>query len=346
MARKQPALIHHKGSGQGVVRINGKSHYCGKYGTKACKAEYDRLIREWKARQKGALVTVGQLILAWDEHATDYYTGYDGRTTTEVAVFKAALWPLGKHFSARLVSDFTPADLKRCRQCHVDRDISRGVANKYTSKIVQVFKWAVAEGLCPVETWQALTTVPGLRQGRSAAREADGVHPVDLADVRAVYDHVSRQVRAMIDLQLLSGCRPGEIVQLRPCDLEEHGDCLAFRPGTHKNQHRGKSRVIVFGPRAVKILRPFLDDRPAESRLFPDYGTTAAYRRHIERACKRAGIEKWSPNQLRHTRLTDLRKLFGVEAASHIAGHAKISMTEHYAEKSLGEAVKVMAEVG
>lgn len=36
-----PKLQHHKASGRGGVRLDGKDFYCGEYGTKACEKEYD-----------------------------------------------------------------------------------------------------------------------------------------------------------------------------------------------------------------------------------------------------------------------------------------------------------------
>ena len=43
MSKRTPSLCHHKASNQGVVRINGRDHYCGTYGTPEAQAEYDRL---------------------------------------------------------------------------------------------------------------------------------------------------------------------------------------------------------------------------------------------------------------------------------------------------------------
>jgi hypothetical protein len=35
-----PKLTHHKASGQGDVRIDGKDVYCGPFGTAECRARY------------------------------------------------------------------------------------------------------------------------------------------------------------------------------------------------------------------------------------------------------------------------------------------------------------------
>ena len=41
----------------------------------------------------------------------------------------------------------------------------------------------------------------------------------------------------------------------------------------------------------------------------------------------------WAPNRLRHTRATEVRKQFGLEAAQVILGHAKADVTQVYAER-------------
>lgn len=44
-----PKYRKHRASGQAIVTITGRDHYLGPHGTKASKAEYDRLVTEWLA---------------------------------------------------------------------------------------------------------------------------------------------------------------------------------------------------------------------------------------------------------------------------------------------------------
>lgn len=186
----------------------------------------------------------------------------------------------------------------------------------------------------------------------------------------------------MIRLQLLTGCRPAEIVTLRPCDIDQSADVWEANLGDHKCAHHDVERRLFFGPRAQAILAPYLDNRPAESPCFSpleaeadrradqrqkrkskvqpsqrdrsrpgacklgDTYDVASYRRCIARACDEAGIARWSPNRLRHSRATDLRKQYGIEATSAVCGHSKIDTTLLYAEESFDRARAIMAEVG
>ena len=203
----------------------------------------------------------------------------------------------------------------------------------------------------------------------------------------------------MIQLQRLTGMRPGEVTIMRGCDLDSSGRLWIYTPGFHKTEHHERDRVIYLGPRAQAIIKPFLvDDVNAylfsPKRAMQEYRArvrteskapfTANQRKHvrkrrpnkqpgayypvisyehaINRGCDKAfpmpeGLtedeakqwrkeHRWSPNQLRHTAATYLRKEFGIEAARVVLGHASSAVTEVYAELDLAKAADIMAKVG
>jgi integrase len=98
----------------------------------------------------------------------------------------------------------------------------------------------------------------GIRQGRTDAREPTAVKPVAEEHVYATLPHVSPQVAAMIQLQLLTGMRPGEVLIMRGCDLDTSGELWTYTPASHKTEHHGRERIIHLGPRSQEILQPFL----------------------------------------------------------------------------------------
>ena len=71
-----------------------------------------------------------------------------------------------------------------------------------------------------------------------------------------------------------------------------------------------------------------------------------SYRVAIRRGCKMAGVEVWTPNQLRHTGATEIRKKYGLEAAQVICGHERADVTQVYAERDRELAERVAREVG
>lgn len=82
--------------------------------------------------------------------------------------------------------------------------------------------------------------------------------------------HLRRPVRVLVELQLLTGARSGELLELRACDIEldEAASVWRYRPEAHKNAFRDRERVIHFGPRSQRILRQLLSDRPTYAYVF------------------------------------------------------------------------------
>jgi integrase len=127
----------------------------------------------------------------------------------------------------------------------------------------------VARELIPAAVYEALRAVPGLRKGRTAAPEAEPVGCVPDGMIAAVLPFLSRQVAAMVQLQRLTGARPGELWAMRPCDIDMANDDLwEYRPAQHKTAHHGHDRMIPLGRRCQEIIRPFLAGRPTTAMLF------------------------------------------------------------------------------
>lgn len=387
-----PALVHHKPTNQARVRINGRDIYLGRYGSEDAQERYRRVVAEWLAT--GTIKTtcaspslegspsINELILAYYRFAEGYYVK-NGKPTSELGLIRDTLRVLREHYGTAPATEFSPLKLKAVREAMIRKDWCRSEINKRIGRIRRFFKWAVENELVTGSVLHSLQAVSGLRRGRSEAKERHPVRPVAEADVNAVLPFVAPQVRDMIRLQLLAGCRPGEICSLRPCDVNRDGDVWEYRPASHKTEHHGRQRVIFFGPKAQEILNDWLENRPADSFCFSpeeaqaarnaikrqkrkspvqpsqrnrrnqaprrrpgDCYTNASYRRVISRACEVAGVESWAPNQLRHSRATWLRRQFGLEAAQVVLGHSSADVTQVYAERDFDAARKIMAEVG
>jgi integrase len=74
--------------------------------------------------------------------------------------------------------------------------------------------------------------------------------------------------------------------------------------------------------------------------------STAAYGQAVAKACDRAGLPHWHPNQLRHSHATEVRRRYGLEAAQVVLGHSRADVTQVYAERDLTLAERVAKEVG
>jgi len=145
--------------------------------------------------------------------------------------------------------------------------MSRRYTNHLGGAIKRVFRWGASQELLPVVVYQGLATVAGLKKGRTDARESDPIKPVSDAAIEATLPHLPRPIRAMVELQRLTGCRAGEVVIMRPCDVDRSDKVWAYRPQTHKTAHLNRERIVFIGPKAQAVLAPWLL-RDAEAYCF------------------------------------------------------------------------------
>jgi len=374
-----PKYRRHKASGQAVVTIAGRDHYLGPWRSKASRVEYDRLIGEWLAAGRPPShaelcqsdLTITELAAAYWRHAKVYYVK-DGRPTGEQPGIKIALRYMREYYGHTFAVAFGPLALKAIQGKMIETGNSRRYINHLVDRIRRCFKWAVAQEIVPVVVYQALATVPGLRKGKTEAREPDPIGPVPEAVVEATLPFLPRSTADMVRLQRLTGCRPGEIVLLRPCDVDRTGTVWTYRPASHKTQHHGRDRIICIGPKAQVLLRPYLlrdadafcfqTERANQNKTAGGRYTSRSYHQRVHSACDAADakahannpevpkddrlVPRWAPNQLRHSAATEIRARYGLEAAATVLGHAKADVTQVYAERDQAKAAKIARAIG
>src|SRR6185437_6064627 len=324
-----------------------------------------------------AQLTITDVIATYMRHAQGYYVK-GGKPTSEVHAIKLALSFVERLFGSSPAVEFSPRKLKEVRDAMIAHEITRrrkvtdekgnvaweihvvrkGLARKCVNKLIgrvrRMFAWAVEEEMLPVEVHNAILRVKGLKRGKSQARETGRVKPVPDEHIAGI--DVPRTVRAMIDVQKLAGCRPQDVVQLRQADIDMSGTVWEYRPRSYKTEHHNDDereeleRIVYLGPKCQSILKPFLTDDPSAyvftTQRSASHYTVASYRQAIRRACLRAKVPIWAPNRLRHNRLTELRKTFGLEASRVCGGHREVATTQIYAEQDRDLAREVMEKVG
>jgi len=299
-----PSYRLHKQSGHAVVTLNGRDHLLGKHGSAASKKKYRQLTSEWLSnkdlppRDTGADLTISELVLAFWKHAKKYYRKPDGSRTSEVGVYRPLLRLLREMYGKTPAAEFGPRRFKTLLQEMVTRGRCRKSINKHRFRIINTFAWAVGEELIPDFTTGMdgkpasllgrLRAVKALSKGRTDAQESSPVRPVPEALVEAVFPHVSRQVKSMIELQLLTGARPGEMCIMRGCDIDTSGKIWLYRPESHKNQHRDEDgqheRIVYIGPRARELVEQHLKTNPQAYLFSPaDAEAERLVKRHEQR---------------------------------------------------------------
>jgi len=276
--RRIPAYRCYKPKNLGLVVLDGKQHYLGKYGTPESIAEYNRLVQEWLTRASTAPSTtppgdqasttiddassplVNEIIVAFLKHAKAHYVRPDGSPTGEFENLRSAIKPLRQLYGYAPAASIGPLALRAVRDRMIRDGLSRSTINSRINRIRRMFRWAASLELIPGSVIPPLETVPGLQRGRSGVREAAGIHPVPVEAVEAALPFMPKPVAAMVRLQLLTGCRTGEVLIMRGADLTEGDPVWSYRPSSHKNSWRGRERVIVLGPQAQAVVREFLKE--------------------------------------------------------------------------------------
>src|SRR5262249_19872488 len=158
--------------------------------------------------------------------------GYARRRRGDAHCLRDAIKIVRELYGHTAAKDFGPLALKACRQKMVEKGWSRTYTNHQIGRVRRIFRWAAEEELLPASVHQNLLPVAGLRFGKTAARETKKVRPVTPEQVAATLPFLPPAIRAMVQLQQLTGARPTEICLIRPLDLDMHNPkCCVYRPG-------------------------------------------------------------------------------------------------------------------
>lgn len=324
--QRLPAYLRHAATGQARVIIEGRTYYLGAYGSLESQARYrDLLIEHLRTvprtlTQQAARdpeLTVGELSVAfWEAHAAEW-TKPDGKLLPHGAHYQLLIRSLRWMHGDVRVRDFGPVKLTEWRDFAIThavvidddgtrrpvkrtvkvgdgnaaKPLARKTANDWLNRARSIFRWGVANELVPAAVLQALEAVAYVRRGRSLARETPPVRPVPDHHVLATLPYLPRVVRDAVIVQRLTGARCGEIVAMRPCDIDRGGPegTWIYRPLRHKGSWRGHAREIVLDASAQQVLAPYLD-RAAERCCFSPRDSEAE--RNEQRA-ERRRVKRW-----------------------------------------------------
>lgn len=305
-----PPYRLHKASGQALVLINGRPIYLGVHGTENSKRRYEEILRQVDAEavhlaakadaerrvQAANDLSVIEVVEKYLVFASGYYRK-NGKPTSEYSNICAALRPVREQCQGMPARLFGPLKLKEFRQQLIDAGIVRKQVNGRIDRIRRMFAWAVSEELLPSHVYEALKTVKGLGKGRSKAKEGAKVRPVEESVVDATLPGLNRQVRAMVQLQRLTGMRSSEVCIMRTGDLDMGGQVWIYTPESHKTEHHDHTRQIYLGPLAIEIIRPWLRVNRDEYLFQPP--EAEAERKEAMRATRKTKVQPSQKNRSR-----------------------------------------------
>ena len=337
---------------------------------KAAARVWEEATRELRHRHGERLVTIEDICTAYCNFAPTYYKREDGTLTKEVYNIRLSLRVLRQLFGTAAAAELTHADMLVVRDAIVRSGVARVTVNRQMSTIKRMFSWALDEALVSATIKAELTQVKALKRGRSIAPECPPVREVSDSAINAALAHMMPNTADMVRVHRLTGMRPGELCAMRWSLIDTSVEPWLYRPAQHKNAWRGElgqPRVILIGAKAREILRkhktgdvPFSPmlaiqewlQAKREARTSPFYAcrdenytrakkgaqwkpgefwTTDGYSKTIADACRRAGIEPFGSNRIRHTFATEVRRKFGLEACRAVLGHSLgATITDRY----------------
>ena len=286
---------------------------------------------------------IGQLCDQAQKWANVYYAG--SRNPYNI---RDALRPLRAVAGDQPIAYLTAETLYDAQQWMLDADLSRKVINNRINRIRLVCRWAAK----PPRRWLTaaqltdLTLVEPLKLGRTAAREAPGIPPVEWETVATTIAAADLELATAIELHWNTGMRPGELVGMTHDAISQDAhDLWLYQPAKHKTSHHGHRRIIPIGPNGLSVLRPWLNRLPANQNRLWRWTRTGGYRTAVIWANRNAGVD-WTPAQIRHSAATRIRATADLEAARVILGHRHASTTEIYAEQDLARAIDFIRRHG
>lgn len=363
-APRIPKMGRHS-SGQARVTLNGKVHYLGPYGSPEAHARYAELVREWLDNHRRplvvvphaqqALLTVKDLFRQYREWivATGRYTK-NGRPTTQRGLLENA-WAGFEGVVGNLrVTGLSESVMLRWRdRLEQNSKLTRMGINRKVTLVLSVLKWGRSRGLVTREVWADASAIEPLKRGECGARPDHGRErrAVTLAEVEAVAAVCAPVVGAMLRVQAMLGCRPGEVLGMRWKDIDKTpvvvGETVLWTyrvpADTGKTSHHGRSISYPIPPAAQAILEGF-QAPPAALAFGAMPGRT--YRQAVKDACRKADVKHFSPHEVRHGSITRAAEAFGVLAAQRLANHSSASTTARYLHTDDQSAYKVAASIG
>jgi integrase len=386
-----PTLRIHKKTGHARCRIQGRTYWLGRAGTPECEARYRALIARWaKASADAVAVSESPVVPSQAGPTTiasalaQYLVEIKGDAAGE-KLRKHARWWLARSLAATLsqyaavrLNDFGPKMFSRWVEEVASspmphkrggNEVSRTTTHvrKIVAEMLRFVEWCVAGEIVGADKLVALRSVKRLPLG--GARPPIIRKPVDDTAIGETIARLPAVYAAIVTVCRHSGARPGEVLAMRPCEIDttSHDGVWVLRPTKHKTQRFGRERALALGPRCIKALEPWLvgvaDDEivfttdcirrartsgtirlRSRRKCLPI--TASDLRRAVRIACEAAEVTTWTPYSLRHSGLTEFRDVGGIDAAQIQGGHSTARTTERYARANLGRAIEAARVCG
>lgn len=295
-------------SGTGKIR----REYFGRADDPRSRARYAEARRVWeearaaearkeeteqKARSGGIIqaALIAELIERYLIYAEERYQKHGKKTGTKDNIWYT-LRPFLARYGAIDSADFGLDELEEYqRELDAGGKLCRNQINARIRIIIAMFTWGArhrgknGQRMVPPAVAGELRLIEKLRRGYCRAKDHPRKGAAPLEDIEKTAAELAEPIASMVRLQLLTGARPNEIREMKAREITKAGRSLwEYRPESYKTEHQeqdGERKIIFLGPKAVKILRPFMAAAEKEGRedyLFRPAQAAAERRRQSE----------------------------------------------------------------
>jgi len=300
-------------------------------------------------------IRVGVLTERYLDYAEAKYTK-GGKTTSEVAIIKAALRRLNDSHAGMLASDFDANELEsvQLKLCaRVDKRTGKKLAitsvRKYVARIAACFAWAKKKGYIKGAV-PSVREVDRIKPGQFGTVPVEDVEAVDKKVLKAFCKGCDQPLlAAAVKLAATCGARPAELLKITPSGIRRsRPNQWLFEVHDHKTSHHETGpRILQFWKNSQAILKPLLKNADPSVPIFGRWKNVAAFRRAITRQCERLGLEPFTPNMLRHRYGSDAEAAApdDIAAVSALLGHRDVRTTEVYLHRQSRRADALAAKL-
>lgn len=358
--------------GRGIARWTENGHrrkrVFGPWGKRETVQAYSQWAAEWHVNQGHAAATpkdeisVAALVIRCVDWAEEHYQK-NGKRTSEASGLRASLAVVNELYGECPIGEFGPVQLLAVQARWVKDGLAVQTCNGYLTRVKRCFSFGVSRGLVPAAVADALMHVPSLVAGRSAAAVPEPVKSAPDEHITAVLPHLHKNperrriLEAVVRLQRLTGMRPGEVLELRAEDIDRTRTPWLYRPPSGgKTLHFEKERKVWIGPAGREMLGPWLDaaetgepvfrlpSRKSEGYL-PVPIRIEFLRWCLLKACEKVGVPAFTPNQIRHTRATEIHERYeSDEAVAAALGNSPEVARQVYVDSPADRVAQRIAE--
>lgn len=310
-----------------------------------CLKDYLDILEAWesrgrqprcKARFPSDPKTLANLVDGYEAHLQSlgrYQAG--GQETTTWRFIRPCLDSFRQSFGSLSIRHMTKATLVAYRNAQ-ERLVAQAHmmprnANRRLARLRDFVIWAIQLGHLP-ETlgWTAdhLPKVERHLHHDVILQRTHSKRAVSWEEVRAVAAVCSEVYATMLLVHRKIGCRPGELCAMDAREIEVSGEWWKWTPTRTKTQRHGHRTVYWLDKEVQEMLGTWVKS----GRVWPNEPTSTNYLEAVESGCKRAGVERFTPHEIRHAVATERANdpSIPLAAASRSIGHVRVTSLQSY----------------